>query len=119
MKSIILSTKLCLIVSIAPVLLSLKCGNSGNNSSNSPINKTNITNILSEKQFNELFPMRDKFYSYAAFIKAVREMNMIKVKVVRRAVSVYQLTRTDKSTGKSVVVRQDADWNEDWGQKET
>jgi len=36
---------------------------------------------------------------------------------VKRAVSVYQLTRTDKSTGKAVVVRQDEDWNEDWAKK--
>ena len=44
-------------------------------------------------------------------------MNMISVKIVKRAVSVYQLTRTDKSTGKSVIVRQDEDWNEDWAKK--
>src|SRR5579862_9255463 len=117
MKSIILSTKLCLILSIALVLSSLKCGSTENNSSDSPANKTTTTAILSEKQFNELFPMRDKFYSYAAFIKAAREMDMIKVKVVRRAVSVYQFTRTDKSTGKSSIIRQDEDWNEEWAKK--
>jgi predicted chitinase len=44
-------------------------------------------------------------------------MNLVKVNVVRRAVSVYQITRTDKSTGKSTVVRQDEDWNEDWAKK--
>ena len=44
-------------------------------------------------------------------------MSNIRIKVVKRAVSVYQITRTDKSTGKSVVVRQDEDWNEDWAKK--
>ncbi len=44
-------------------------------------------------------------------------MALIKVKVARRAASVYQLTRTDKSTGKSTVIRQDPDWNEEWAKK--
>ncbi len=61
--------------------------------------------------------MRNKFYSYAAFINAVNEMALIKVEVVRRAVSVYRFTRTDKSTGKSTIIRQDEDWDEDWAKK--
>jgi hypothetical protein len=101
----------------AIVLLSLISSCSGNIKAESNVQKITIQSFLSEKQFNDLFPLRDKFYSYAAFIKAVKEMNLIKVKIVRRAVSVYQFTRTDKSTGKSAVVRQDADWNEDWAKK--
>lgn len=97
-------------------MLSLKCGSMGNNKANN-INKITVERFLSEKQFNDLFPLRDKFYSYAAFIKAVREMSQIKVKVVRRAVSVYQFTRTDKTTGKSKIIRQDEDWNEAWAKK--
>ncbi|MFI5139520.1 MAG: chitinase [Sphingobacteriales bacterium] len=61
--------------------------------------------------------MRNKFYTYASFIKAADELGLIKVKVVRRAVSVYQFTRTSKATGKSAVVRQDEDWNEEWAKK--
>jgi predicted chitinase len=99
------------------LLLSLKCHSTGNSRIVDPTHKTTLANILSENQFNALFPMRNKFYSYAAFIKAVKEMNFVKVKVVRRAVSVYQFTRTDKSTGKSVIVRQDEDWNEDWAKR--
>jgi basic endochitinase B len=79
--------------------------------------KPDVTAILSEKQFNELFPLRDKFYTYTAFVKAVREMANIKIRVVKRAVSVYQLTRTVKNTGKSTIVRQDEDWNEGWAKK--
>jgi hypothetical protein len=97
-------------------MLSLKCGSTGNNKANN-INKITVESLLSEKQFNDLFPLRDKFYSYAAFIKAVREMGLIKVKVVRRATSVYQFTRTDKTTGKSKIIRQDEDWNESWAKK--
>lgn len=44
-------------------------------------------------------------------------MNLIQVKIVKRAVSVYQFTRTDKRTGKSVIVRQDEDWDEGWAKK--
>ncbi|WP_171972471.1 chitinase [Mucilaginibacter polytrichastri] len=76
--------------------------------------RPSISTIISEKQFNDLFPQRDKFYSYAAFIKAANELANIKVKVTRRAVSVYQLMRTDKATGKTTTVRQDPDWNEAW-----
>src|SRR6202012_3179971 len=71
-------------------------------------------NLISEKQFNDLFPQRNKFYTYEAFIKAIRELSLIKVKITRRAVSVYQFIRTDKSTGKSTMIRQDPDWNEPW-----
>jgi len=99
------------------ILLSLKCGSPAAGNSNQSVNGNSVSAILSEKEFNELFPMRDKFYSYAAFIKAARELANIKVQVSRRAVSVYRLTRTDKTTGVSRVVRQDEDWNEDWAKK--
>jgi len=95
--------------------LSFKCGGDDR----TPIVAANIPvrSFLSEKQFNDLFPLRDKFYTYAAFMRAINNMGAIKIKVAKRAVSVYQITRTDKKTGKSVVVRQDEDWNEDWAKK--
>ncbi|OCX53533.1 hypothetical protein BEL04_04335 [Mucilaginibacter sp. PPCGB 2223] len=64
-----------------------------------------------------MFPQRDKFYTYQAFIQAVRELGQIKLKVEKREVSIYRVTRTDKLTGRPVVVRQDEDWNEPWAQK--
>ncbi len=76
-----------------------------------------INQLITEKQFNALFPQRNSFYNYAAFVRAARELSQIKIKVVRRAVSVYQLTRTDRTTGKSIVVREDADWNEAWAKQ--
>ncbi|HEY2580377.1 MAG TPA: chitinase [Mucilaginibacter sp.] len=105
-----------LIILSAILMLSFKCGSTGKNVT-SVSNKTSVADFLSEKQFDDLFPLRDKFYSYAAFVKAVKELSQVKLKVVRRAVSVYQFTRTDKSTGKSTVIRQDEDWNEDWAKK--
>src|ERR1700743_298975 len=111
MKSIIIITRFSVVLFAAILLLSLKCD------SNTSASKTAVPEFLSEKQFNELFPMRDKFYTYPAFIKALREMANIKVKVVRRGVSIYQFTRTDKATGKSTIIRQDEDWNEAWAKK--
>jgi hypothetical protein len=99
------------------LLLSFKCGSTAKSPAICVSQKNTVQSFLSEKQFNDLFPQRDKFYSYAAFIKATRELALIKVKVARRAASVYQFTRTDKSTGKSTIVRQDPDWNEDWAKK--
>src|SRR3569833_1461758 len=106
--------KLTLLLSFALLFLSFKCGGTNNTP---PAGNISVSSFLSEKQFNDLFPMRDKFYTYNAFIKAINEIGHIRIKVVKRAVSVYQITRTDKRTGKSVVVRQDEDWNEDWAKK--
>ncbi|MDB5137024.1 MAG: hypothetical protein JWP37_3627 [Mucilaginibacter sp.] len=114
MRSTFVSTKIILIILFIFSLQSFKCG--GTNTK--PFgNNIQVNSFLNEKQFNDFFPQHDKFYSYAAFIKAIRQMGLIRVKVVRRAVSVYQITRTDKNTGKSAVVRQDEDWNEDWAKK--
>jgi predicted chitinase len=115
MRSTFVLIKLSLILLSSLLLSSFKCG--GANNRTPPAPAIQVSSFLSEKQFNDLFPQRDQFYSYSAFIKAIRQMSNIRVKVVKRAVSVYQLTRTDKSTGKAVVVRQDEDWNEDWAKK--
>lgn len=89
---------------------------SKSHSSNTDSNSANIkvSSFLSEQQFNALFPQHDKFYSYQAFIKAINNLGNIKIKVSRRATSVYWIIRTDKATGKTATVRQDEDWNEDW-----
>ena len=100
----------------AMLSLSLKCGSTSGSENN--IGATpGVATILNEKQFNQLFPMRNSFYTYAAFIKAAKEMGLVKIEVSRRAVSVYQISRIDKSTGKSTIVRQDEDWNEAWAKK--
>jgi predicted chitinase len=100
------------------LLLGCSFGCNGNNNAKPPADKGfKLGHLISEKQFNALFPQRDPFYSYAAFIKAARELGQIKIGVIRREVSVYQFTRTDKATGKTAVVRQDADWNEAWAKQ--
>jgi hypothetical protein len=114
MRSTCVFAKLTCII-FSALLLSFKCGGANNKpavSHNIP-----VSSFLSEKQFNDFFPQHDRFYSYGAFIKAIQQMGLIKIKVKRRAVSVYQITRTDKHTGKSVIVRQDEDWNEGWAKK--
>jgi hypothetical protein len=122
MKSIILSSKLVFLA--AMVISSFSCGGTtgakkttDSTAAKQATPKGSISNILTEKQFNDLFPQRDKFYTYAAFIKAADELGQVSVKITRRAVSVYQFIRTDKITGKATVVRQDGDWNEEWAKK--
>lgn len=117
MKSIILSTRLIVVLLSATTLLSFNCHSSTSGNTNDTTSSTNtipVSSFLSEKEFNSLFPMHDKFYSYASFIKAIDQLGATKVKITRRAASVFQIIRTDKNTGKSTVVRQDADWNQAW-----
>ncbi len=78
---------------------------------------TPVSSFFTEQEYNKLFPLRDKFYSYSSFNQAIKELGQIEVKVERRSVSIYKLTRTDKKTGKSVIIRQDDEWNEDWAKK--
>ncbi|WP_374948318.1 chitinase [Mucilaginibacter sp.] len=120
MKLIISSAKVAVSSLLAVTLLSFSCG--GTSTKNvvpkprqaAPAKRSSFSKMISEQQFNELFPQRNKFYTYQAFIKAVDELANISVKVTRRAVSVYQIVRTDKATGKAAIVRQDVDWNEAW-----
>jgi hypothetical protein len=124
MKSILSFAKtLPALLLTAVLLLSTKCaapsssaaaGTDSTATATTTATAANLSSILTEQQFNTLFPTRDKFYTYAAFIKAAKALGLIKVQVNRRATSVYQLIRTDKTTGKSTIVRQDEDWNEDW-----
>jgi hypothetical protein len=112
-KHIILSTRVILLFTSVLLLSGFKCGGPAKAVTEKPA-ATVVFNLITEKQFNDIFPQRDPFYTYAAFMKAIKELAMIKVKVTRRAVSVYQFIRTNKSTGKTTTVRQDGDWNEAW-----
>lgn len=73
--------------------------------------------IISEKEYNLCFPLRNKFYSYNAFVSAINEMALIKVKIEKRGDWIYKISRTDKKTGKTTVVRQDKDWDENWAKQ--
>jgi hypothetical protein len=118
MKLIISSAKIAFICLLAIPLFSFKCNNGTTAKAPAPPPPTpSFSKFLSEKQYNDLFPQRDKFYTYQAFIKAVDDMAQVKVQVTRRAVSVYQFIRSDKRTGKDSIVRQDGDWNEPWAKE--
>lgn len=114
-KAITLSKKPLLLLFVL-ALLSFNCGNTSNNKQpeSQKVTPKKQFDLITEKQFNDLFPERDTFYTYKAFMQAITELGAIKVQIARRAVSVYQFIRTDKSNGKSVTVRQDLDWNEPW-----
>jgi len=110
MKTNLPSIKLIFLLLPALLLLSFNCGS---NTAATTVIKTKAPapfNLITEKQFNDLFPQRNAFYTYAAFIKAIQKISAIQVKVSRHSISSYQYTRTDKTTGKSAIVRQDADW---------
>jgi basic endochitinase B len=114
MKAITPSSRLFVALLAIGLLFCISCGSKPAGNSNSSAKRVTVSSFLSEQQFNQLFPMHSKFYSYKAFIEAIERLGKIKIKVTRRAVSVYQLVRTDKATGKTAIVRQDEDWNEDW-----
>jgi hypothetical protein len=102
--------RLLLLITIS--LFSFNCG--GNTAATTKAKPPVQFNLITEKQFNDLFPQRKPFYTYAAFIKAISELSKIQVKVSRHSTSFYQYVRTDKSTGKTAIIRQDLNWNESW-----
>lgn len=106
----------CFVITLLVIsVFSLNCSSKSSNNTQAPAtSKIKVSSFLTEQQFNALFPLHDKFYSYQAFIKAITQLGNVKIKVTRRATSVYQIIRTDKATGKTTVVRQDEDWNEQW-----
>jgi hypothetical protein len=114
MKISVLSSLFAIALLIAGLFLRFNSSGTTNKHEVPVSSKITVSSFLSEQQFNALFPIHDKFYSYQAFIKAINKLGAVKIKVTRRAASVYQIIRTDKSSGKSTVVRQDDDWNEAW-----
>ncbi len=113
MKKTFAFTPVICLLTLTLTLFGFKCGTSANIAPG----KITVASFFTEKDFDTLFPLRDKFYTYQAFIKAINEMALIKVKVEKRSISIYKITRTDKRTGIAKVVRQDDDWNEPWAQK--
>lgn len=89
----------------------------------------NFSDVMTASEWNTFFPHRfnpddrtgagtlpttaaKDFYSYANFAEAVRRMGNIKIIVERRCgTNAYRLTRIDKTTGASKVIRTDADFN--------
>lgn len=83
--------------------------------------------LVSKAQWNTLFPYRfgakdtgggvwvldpkDDFYTYESFLEAINRMSKIKVLFERRCgTNAYKITRIEKATGASKVIRTDADF---------
>ncbi|MES2810189.1 MAG: chitinase [Bacteroidota bacterium] len=112
MKYVQFSSKFVFLLMLVVLLSSFKCGSKVTTVTLAP--PPAGFNLITEKQFNDLFPERNKFYTYAAFMQAVNELGAIKVNITRRSTYIYQFMRTDKRTNKTTMVRQDPDWNEQW-----
>ncbi|MGI4750204.1 MAG: chitinase [Janthinobacterium lividum] len=76
-----------------------------------------INTYFTPKLYNDLFPIRNKFYSYSAFLQAIKELSQVKILVERRDIWMYKITRTYLKTNQLTVVRQDEGWNEPWAQQ--
>lgn len=81
-----------------------------------PVNS--VLSFFSEKDFNQFFPQHSQFFTYSAFAKAIKEMAAVQVTIEKRGEWIYKITRTDKVSGQSAVVRQDKDWDEEWAKKQ-
>ncbi|MEO6498163.1 MAG: chitinase [Mucilaginibacter sp.] len=114
MKTVNRSCKLLVALLCAFILFGFKCGKSKPVPVQNTANEQTMQSILTEKQFDELFPLRDKFYSYAAFMQAIKELGSTKIKITKRAYQALQMVSIDKKTGKATVVREDEGFNEDW-----
>lgn len=93
------------------------------------VNAQTFSDVMTSADWNVFFPHRfnpddrtgagtlpataaKDFYSYANFATAVSNMAKIKIISERRCgTNAYRLTRVDKTTGASVVIRTDADFN--------
>lgn len=91
---------------------------------------TSVSSLISSAEWDVLFPHRfnpddrtgagtlptspaKDFYSYNNFVEAVRRMSNIKVLLERRCgTDYYRITRTDKTTGVTTVIRTDPGFND-------
>lgn len=80
--------------------------------------KSALLSFFSEKDFNRFFPQHNQFFSYKSLKQAVSEMSVVKIRIEKRGIWIFKITKTDLVTGKSTVVRQDPDWEQDWAKKE-
>ncbi|UTW68177.1 T9SS type A sorting domain-containing protein [bacterium SCSIO 12643] len=78
-----------------------------------------ISHIMTSALWDQFFPHRfgvgsnnagtGDFYSYANFVEAINRMANIKIVFERRCgTNIYKITRIDKSTSNSIVIREDA-----------
>lgn len=80
-------------------------------------NAISFSSLLSSSQFNNLFPLRDQFYSYSSLLSAVHNLAQLKIKIERRGPYLCKITRTDLRNGTQTVIREDQGWNEAWAKQ--
>jgi hypothetical protein len=73
--------------------------------------------LLSAKDFDSLFPLRNKFYTYTAFTQAVQELRTLEIQVEMRGPFLFRYTRKDAKSGTVTVVREDPGWDEAWAKE--
>ncbi|AZQ61401.1 T9SS type A sorting domain-containing protein [Flammeovirga pectinis] len=77
--------------------------------------------LITQQKYDEIFPNRfgvnqilpgEDFFSYANFLEAINRMANIKVVFERRATTnLYRLTRIDKTTNSSTIIRADTNFD--------
>ncbi|WP_299213413.1 glycoside hydrolase family 19 protein [uncultured Aquimarina sp.] len=86
--------------------------------------------LISKEEYNEFFPYRygtdlgtyeidpaRDFFTYESFVEAIVRMDNIEITFERRkGTNLYKLTRRDKSTNQSIVIRIDSDFDAEWNQ---
>jgi hypothetical protein len=72
---------------------------------------------FTEKDFNALFPLRNKFYNYAAFRQAAQELSTLVIQVEMRGPFLFRISRKDLKSNVTTVVREDPGWNEGWAKE--
>lgn len=85
---------------------------------NSHQKKDGVLSFFSEKDFNHFFPHHHSFYTYKAFKRAVEEMRAVKIRIEKRGIWIFKVSRTDRLTGKTTIVRQDPDWEQAWAKQQ-
>jgi hypothetical protein len=72
---------------------------------------------ITERDFNNLFPLRNGFYTYAAFRQAAQELSKWEIQVEMKGPFLFRITRKDVQSGTASVVREDPGWNEAWAKE--
>ncbi len=86
--------------------------------------------LISKQEYNDLFPYRygtdlityeidptKDFFTYEALVESVERMKNIEITFERRkGTNLYRLTRRDKQTNQSMLIRTDPDFDADWNQ---
>lgn len=79
-----------------------------------PAAPAGIRQLLTAARYDALFPMRDRFYTYAALVRAADQLSAIKITIEMRGPFMYRISRTDRSSGTTSIIREDQGWNEAW-----